>query len=78
MRISRILFAVAIGACAMSAPALAVPEYVKTACKPDYKKFCPTYKVDTSELRACMVAISNQLSDRCIDALERSGEKRKK
>ena len=64
--------------CGLASQAFAVPEYVKTACKADYKKFCPDYKVDTSELRACMVAIAHQLSSRCVDALERSGETHRK
>ena len=78
MRFNGIFAAAIIAACTAASPAFAVPDYVKSACKADYKKFCPDYKTDTSELRACMVAISNQLSNRCIDALERSGEKRRK
>ena len=63
--------------CGFTSAAFAVPEYVKTACKADYKKFCPDYKLETPALRACMVAIAHQLSSRCTDALERSGEKKK-
>lgn len=55
-----------------------VPGYVRTACKADYKKHCPNYAIGSSELRSCMVAVANVLSSRCIDALERSGEKRRK
>ena len=58
--------------------ALAVPDYVKAACKADYKKFCPDYKIGSSELRACMTAIAHQISNRCYDALERSGEAKKR
>ena len=78
MRINRISVAAVLAACAIAGPALAVPEYVKTACKADYKRFCPSYKTGTPELRECMTAIANQLSPKCIDALERSGEKRRK
>lgn len=62
----------------LAGQAFAVPEYVKQACKADYKKFCPDYAVGTPALRACMIGIAHQLSPRCVDALERSGEKRRK
>jgi hypothetical protein len=58
--------------------ASAAPEYVKQACKADYKKFCPDYAIGSTGLRACMIGIAHQLSPRCIDALERSGEKKRK
>jgi hypothetical protein len=61
----------------LAGQAFAVPQYVKQACKADYKKFCPGYEIGTPALRACMIGIAHQLSPRCIDALERSGEKRK-
>ena len=62
-----------------SSPARAdYPDYVRSACKADFKKYCPSYKVGSSELRSCMRAVANELSSRCIDALERNGEKRKK
>ncbi len=62
----------------LAGQAFAVPEYVKQACKADYKNFCPDYRVDTPALRACMIGIAHQLSPRCVDALERSGEKRRR
>jgi hypothetical protein len=58
--------------------ARATPEYVKQACKADYKKFCPDYEIGSSALRACMVGIAHQLSPKCTDALERSGESKRK
>jgi hypothetical protein len=62
----------------IAGPASAVPEYVHKACKSDYRKFCPSYEVDSSELRQCMRSMERRLSQRCIDALEKSGEKRRK
>jgi hypothetical protein len=62
----------------LAGQAFAVPGYVKQACKADYKKFCPDYEVGSPALRACMIGIAHQLSPKCIDALERSGEKKRK
>ena len=47
---------------------------VKAACKTDYYKFCPAYKVDTPQMRACMRSAGGNLSQRCIDALADAGE----
>ena len=73
---------IAATSCAMlfglSGQAFAVPGYVKQACKADYKKFCPDYELDSPALRACMIGIAHQLSPRCTDALERSGESKRR
>lgn len=47
---------------------------VKAACKTDYYKFCPAYKMDTPQLKACMRSAGGNLSRRCIDALADAGE----
>lgn len=47
---------------------------VKTACKTDFYKFCPSYKLDSPQLRACMRSAGGNISSRCIDALVDSGE----
>lgn len=47
---------------------------VKTACKTDFYKFCPSYKIDSPQLRACMRSAGGNISSRCIDALVDSGE----
>lgn len=70
--------ALAVLALSDSTASAAVPGYVKQACKSDYKKFCPDYELDSPALRACMVGISHQLSPKCSDALERSGESKRK
>jgi hypothetical protein len=54
------------------------PESVKSACKGDFKSFCPRYDIDSAALRQCMRSVANELSPRCVEALERSGEKRRK
>ena len=56
----------------------AFPAYVNAACKNDYFKFCPSYEVNTTELRQCMRSMEKRLSQRCIDALEKSGEQRRR
>ncbi len=54
--------------------AVAYSARVKSACKSDFYKFCPSYKVDSPQLRACMRAAGGNISSRCIDALADSGE----
>ncbi len=60
----------------MSLPAWAqkVAPQVKRACAGDYKRLCPTYKVGSPQLRACMEAKQNSLSTGCVSALIDSGE----
>lgn len=57
-----------------AAPAAAVSPRVKKACTGDYKRLCPTYKVGSPALRACMEAKQNEISSKCVDALIDSGE----
>ena len=52
------------------------PQYVKSACKKDFKTFCPSYSIGSTALRQCIRSVVGQLSPRCIEALKRSGEKR--
>ena len=57
-----------------ASPAQAVSPKVEKACKGDYKRLCPAYKVGSAQLRACMEAKQSEISSRCIDALIDSGE----
>ena len=59
----------------VGAQARGYPKYVKRACKSDFKRYCPSYKVGSASLRACMRSVAFDLSRRCVDALERSGER---
>jgi hypothetical protein len=64
---------------AVAGPARAdYPGYVKTACKSDFKSFCPKYDINSTALRQCMRSVSKELSPKCVEALERSGEKRRR
>lgn len=47
---------------------------VKSACKSDFYRFCPGYKVGSSQLRACMRSAGGNVSRRCVDALADSGQ----
>lgn len=47
---------------------------VKSACKTDFYKFCPSYKLETAELRECMRGAGFNISVRCLDALADAGE----
>lgn len=52
---------------------------VKSACKSDFKKYCPSYDINSKALRSCMTAVAFELSTKCVNALERAGEgKRRK
>ena len=58
-----------------AAPAgAAITEKVKRACTGDYKRLCPSYKVGSNQLRACMEAKHGDLSSTCRDALIAAGE----
>ena len=52
------------------------PAYVKSDCKKDFRTFCPSYDVNSTAIRQCMRSVSDQLSPRCVSALERNGERR--
>ncbi len=57
-----------------AAPAMAISGKVKKACAGDYKRLCPSYKVGSPALRACMEAKQVEISSKCVDALIDSGE----
>jgi len=54
-------------------PAEAYPRAVRKACKHDYKRLCPHYKVNSAKMRACMRSNVGQISPRCYDTLNRYG-----
>ena len=60
--------------CAAAGAAHAVSDKVKKACVGDYKRLCPSYKVGSSALRACMEAKQAEISSKCVQALIDSGE----
>lgn len=62
-----------LGVSAVLAPAEAYPAKVRRACKFDYRRICPRYKVGTSKMRSCMRSNVGQLSPRCYDTLVRYG-----
>jgi hypothetical protein len=68
------VLAVASGALAATGAAHAYSGRVKSACKSDFYRFCPSYKVESAELRACMRAVGGNISTRCLDALADAGE----
>lgn len=75
LNVKKIFLVLAFGAgLASSAEAAGFSASVKAACKTDFYKFCPSYKLDSPQLRACMRAAGGNISSRCIDALVDSGE----
>lgn len=57
-----------------TADANAYSRRVKSACKSDFYRFCPSYKVGSSKLRACMRSAGGNISRRCVNALANAGE----
>ena len=66
--------AVGFGALAAAGAAQAYTGKVKSACKADFYRFCPSYKPDTPQLRSCMRGAGGNISSRCLDALADAGE----
>ncbi len=52
----------------------AITAKVKKACAGDYKRLCPSYKVGSAQLRACMEAKQFEISSGCVSALIDAGE----
>jgi hypothetical protein len=57
-----------------AAHAFSYSERVKSACKTDFYKFCPSYKLESVELRNCMQGAGFNISSRCLDSLADAGE----
>jgi hypothetical protein len=62
------------GVIAATASAHAYSGRVTSACKSDFYKFCPSYKVNTPQLRSCMRSAGGNISSRCLDALADAGD----
>lgn len=52
----------------------AVSLRVKLACSRDYHALCSQYASDSPEVRQCMRAAGEKLSERCLSALIADGE----
>lgn len=76
MRKTKIIvtLAVSFGALMAAGAANAYSGRVKSACKADFYKFCPSYKLDSPQLRSCMRSAGGNISSRCLDALADAGE----
>ena len=68
------MLAVGFGALAAAGGAQAFSGRVKSACKSDFYRFCPSYKLESPQLRACMRSAGGNISSRCLDALADAGE----
>lgn len=64
----------AVAVAALSAPAFAVSEKVKNACKDDYMAHCNIHEVGSEALRVCMRKAGPKLTPACVDALVEAGE----
>lgn len=69
-----VVLSVCTGALAAAGDATAYSSRVKSACRGDFNKLCPSYKLDSPQLRACMRSAGGGISSRCRDALADSGE----
>jgi hypothetical protein len=72
----KLMVALAIGCGALTAAgdASAYSSRVKSACKSDFYRFCPSYKPESPQLRACMRSAGANISRRCLDTLADAGE----
>ena len=50
-----------------------ISKKIKRACKSDYKKFCPRYKVGTKKMKQCISSNKNVISWRCYSTLKDAG-----
>lgn len=59
----------------LSAEALAYSKKVENACRGDYERFCPAYKVGSPALRDCITLAGKRasLSPTCFNALVDAG-----
>lgn len=64
---------VALAAFITASQADAYSSRVKRACKSDFYRFCPSYKVGSAKLRNCMRSAGGNISRRCINALADAG-----
>lgn len=56
-----------------AAPAEAYSKTVNSKCRSDYRRLCPSYKVDTPGLDACMRSNYRAISNGCMRALVDAG-----
>jgi hypothetical protein len=68
------LLTICFGTLVAAGDATAYTARVRSACKTDFYKFCPSYKPDSPQLRECMRSAGGNISNRCLDALADSGE----
>lgn len=63
-----------LGLTAFDGSAFAHSKRVQNACRTDYHKFCPGYKVGSASLRECMQSAGMNISLGCRRALAAEGE----
>lgn len=66
--------ATASGLATFGTPAAAFSKRVHNACRTDYHRFCPGYKVESASLRECMKSAGFNVSIGCRRALAAEGE----
>jgi hypothetical protein len=69
-----VLAAVLAFAIAGMTPTQAFSPATQRACKADYKKLCPSYKIGSSDLRYCMESNARSISEKCIRAAADNGD----
>jgi hypothetical protein len=69
-----VTFAIGCGPLIAAGDASAYSSRVKSACKSDFYRFCPSYKLESPQLRACMRSAGANISRRCLDTLADAGE----
>ena len=64
-----VVLTICFGVLIAAGDATAYTARVRSACKTDFYKFCPSYKPDSPQLRECMRSAGGNISSRCLDAL---------
>ena len=64
-----VVLTICFGVLVAAGDATAYTARVRSACKTDFYKFCPSYKPDSPQLRECMRSAGGNISSRCLDAL---------
>jgi hypothetical protein len=68
------IFAAAVTATSLAPSADAYSQDVRRKCRGDYKRLCPSYSVDSDQLRACMRSQHRAITNICMNALVDAGE----
>lgn len=68
------VFAAAVAVTGLASSADAFSADVRRKCRGDYKRLCPSYGIESAQLRSCMRSQHRLITNLCMNALVDSGE----